>query len=54
MEDISGLWWRRNINTLTTPTAAEYGIAIIGKQQKPVGSINAGATRLTFGGARGC
>ncbi|MCA6124939.1 hypothetical protein J6500_24035 [Bradyrhizobium sp. WSM 1704] len=44
MEDISGLRWRRHVNTLTTPTAAEYGIAIIGTQQKPVGSINAGTT----------
>ena len=54
VEDISGLRWRRYINTLTKPTAAEYGLAIIGTQQKPVGSINADATRLIFGGARGC
>jgi hypothetical protein len=36
------------------PTAAQYGIAIIGTQQKPVGSINADATRQVFDGANDC
>jgi hypothetical protein len=54
---VEGIWdlrERRQSKVRWTPTAAEYGIAIIGTQQKPVGNINAGAARLIFCGARGC
>jgi len=54
MECISGLRGRRQINTRSAPGAEEYGIAIIGTQLKPVGNINADATRPIFGGASGC